>query len=62
MDYLDIIVVIGDANSYFAHLSLKLTLIEKVKEKQNKDSYLFKIKKEIALRRRPDSNVSSDGV
>lgn len=54
--------MIGGVKSYIANFHLSLTLIKIIKEKLNEDPYLLKVKEEIALKERPNFNLSSDEV
>lgn len=53
LNILDTIMMIRCANSYIANMILRLTLIKRIKKKQNEDLYLLKVEEEIALKRNP---------
>uniref|UniRef100_A0A7N2MWN1 RNA-directed DNA polymerase n=1 Tax=Quercus lobata TaxID=97700 RepID=A0A7N2MWN1_QUELO len=62
LERMGIEIVMGDSQVFMASLTIQPTLIEKIKSSQVDDAQIIKIIEEVQEGKRPEFNVSNDGV
>ena len=62
LERMGIEIVMGNSQAFMASLTIQPTLIEKIKRSQVDDAQIVKIVEEVQEGKRPEFNVSNDGV